>query len=51
MSMRYHFFHWPLEFPDVFAQGGFDVMLGNPPWEIVELKEQEFFANRDHSIA
>jgi hypothetical protein len=25
-------FHWPLEFPEVFAAGGFDVVLGNPPW-------------------
>src|SRR5207244_4276424 len=28
-----HFFHWPLEFPEVFAEGGFDCVLGNPPWE------------------
>ena len=26
------FFHWPLEFPEVFQEGGFDVVLGNPPW-------------------
>jgi hypothetical protein len=26
------FFHWPLEFPDVFVAGGFDVLLGNPPF-------------------
>ena len=45
------FFHWPLEFPDVFAAGGFDVVLGNPPWERVKLQEQEFFAGRDHEIA
>ena len=51
LAMHYRFFHWPLEFPDVFAQGGFDVMLGNPPWEIIELKEQEFFATRDSMIA
>ncbi|MBD2730490.1 N-6 DNA methylase [Nostoc sp. FACHB-892] len=38
-----HFFHWPLEFPEVFEQGGFDCVLGNPPWEEVQLKEQEFF--------
>ncbi|BAY42012.1 putative type II DNA modification enzyme (plasmid) [Nostoc sp. NIES-2111] len=37
------FFHWPLEFPEVFEQGGFDCLLGNPPWEEVQLKEQEFF--------
>lgn len=27
-----HPFHWPLEFPEVFAQGGFDAFIGNPPW-------------------
>ncbi|MCX7424134.1 MAG: N-6 DNA methylase [Planctomycetia bacterium] len=26
------FFHWPLAFPEVFAAGGFDVILGNPPF-------------------
>lgn len=51
LSMENRFFHWPLEFPDVFEHGGFDVMLGNPPWEIVELKEQEFFATRDARVA
>ncbi len=29
---RYHFFHWFLAFPEVFARGGFDVVLGNPPY-------------------
>lgn len=38
-------FHWPLEFPDVVVgRGGFDVVLGNPPWERIKLQEQEFFA-------
>jgi hypothetical protein len=32
-------FHWPLEFPDVMAQGGFDVVIGNPPWDIVQQEE------------
>ncbi len=45
------FFHWPLEFPEVFAAGGFDVVLSNPPWERVKLQEQEFFASRDPDIA
>lgn len=49
--MHQKFFHWPLEFPEVFADGGFDVILSNPPWEHVELKEQEFFAIRDAHIA
>ena len=45
------YFHWPLEFPEVFANGGFDVVLGNPPWDIQELKEREFFASRDSEIS
>ena len=45
------FFHWELAFPHVFARGGFDVVLGNPPWERVKLQEQEFFAPRDPEIA
>ncbi|HYP82803.1 Eco57I restriction-modification methylase domain-containing protein [Variovorax sp.] len=44
-------FHWPLAFPQVFAQGGFDCVLGNPPWEHVELKEEEFFATRHRNVA
>ena len=44
-------FHWPLEFPDVIQRGGFDVVLGNPPWERIKLQEQEFFASRDPEIA
>lgn len=45
------YFHWPLEFPEVFADGGFDVVLGNPPWDIQEFKEREFFASRDSEIS
>ena len=44
-------FHWPLEFPDVMMAGGFDAVLGNPPWERIKLQEQEFFASRDEEIA
>ncbi|MFQ3582617.1 MAG: hypothetical protein SNJ49_12015, partial [Chloracidobacterium sp.] len=45
------FFHWPLAFPEVFAQGGFDVVLSNPPWERIKLQEKEFFENEDATIA
>jgi hypothetical protein len=38
--------HWPLAFPQVFGQGGFDCVLGNPPWERIKLQEEEFFATR-----
>ncbi|MGC8724817.1 MAG: Eco57I restriction-modification methylase domain-containing protein, partial [Acidobacteriota bacterium] len=51
LAERQHFFHWPLEFPEVFAAGGFDVVLSNPPWERIKLQEQEFFAARDAEIA
>ncbi|MGP3792508.1 Eco57I restriction-modification methylase domain-containing protein [Pseudomonas sp. B392_1p] len=32
-------FHWPLAFPQVFANGGFDCVIGNPPWEIVQARD------------
>lgn len=48
---QYRFFNWQLEFPEVFAEGGFDVMLGNPPWERVKLQDEEFFATRAPEIA
>jgi len=49
-------FHWPLEFPQVFfpaagRKAGFDLALGNPPWERIKLQEQEFFASRAPEIA
>ncbi|MCC7535012.1 MAG: N-6 DNA methylase [Deltaproteobacteria bacterium] len=51
VAEQYRFFHWHLQFPQVFAKGGFAVVLGNPPWERVKLQEQEFFAVRDTDIA
>ena len=32
IAERQRFFHWELEFADVFKDGGFDFMIGNPPW-------------------
>lgn len=43
--------HWPLAFPQVFAAGGFDCVLGNPPWERIKLQEEEFFATRHRDVA
>lgn len=43
--------HWPLVFPQVFRAGGFDCVLGNPPWERVKLQEEEFFASRSQMVA
>jgi hypothetical protein len=51
LRAEHSFFHWLLEFPEVFERGGFDCVLGNPPWERIKLQEQEFFAERDPSIA
>ena len=43
--------HWWIAFPHIEKQGGFDVMLGNPPWERIKLQEEEFFASRNADIA
>jgi hypothetical protein len=52
LAEQYAFLHWHLAFPDVFARrGGFDLVLGNPPWEKVKLSEKEFFASRAPEIA
>jgi hypothetical protein len=42
LSERFHFFHWRLEFPEVFARGGFDAILGNPPWNVSEFRSDAF---------
>jgi hypothetical protein len=59
LASQYQFLHWHLAFPGVFRYpgksekpdneltgwcGGFDVVLGNPPWERIKLQEQEWFA-------
>ncbi|BCL79617.1 N-6 DNA methylase [Ktedonobacteria bacterium brp13] len=66
LAEQYQFFHWHLAFPDVFRvpmkgeipeneqtgwSGGFDVVLGNPPWEKIQLIEKEWFAMRSPNIA
>lgn len=38
IAKKQHFFHWELEFADVFKDGGFDMMIGNPPWVKFEWK-------------
>ncbi len=49
LSGNNQFFHWELEFPDVFitGKGGFDTIIGNPPWEISKPKSMEFFTTFD----
>ncbi|HLD78394.1 MAG TPA: hypothetical protein VJB16_05185, partial [archaeon] len=46
---EHRFFHWELEFPEVFAAsgGGFHAIVGNPPWEIQKPNSREFFSNLD----
>jgi hypothetical protein len=51
LAHEHRFFQWPLEFAEVFVGGGFDVALGNPPWDRIKLAEQEFFASHDRDIA
>ena len=46
IAKRHKFFHWELEFADIFAErGGFDLILGNPPWIKVEWKEQDVLSD------
>lgn len=49
LAGQHRFFHWELEFPDVFAKpnSGFDAVIGNPPWEIQKPNSMEFFSNLD----
>lgn len=62
LADEYRFFHWHLEFPEVFERsgrgadsagdtGGFDAVVGNPPWDKVKLEDKEFFASRDGALA
>jgi hypothetical protein len=64
LKTRYRFLHPHLAFPGIFLvpdnldpdeagpgwEGGFDVVVGNPPWEKVKLSEKEFFAARAPEI-
>src|ERR1019366_3838231 len=66
IATQYHFLHWHMAFPDVFRpspkaaeaenpltgwNGGFDAVLGNPPWERIKLQEREWFASRRPEIS
>lgn len=53
-ARQYRFLHPHIEFPDVFGdehKGGFDCVLGNPPWERIKLQEKEWFGARVPEIA
>ena len=49
VTAEMRFFHWELEFPDVFREegSGFSAVLGNPPWEIAKPNSKEFFSDLD----
>jgi hypothetical protein len=49
LASEVKFFHWELEFPDVFSyeRCGFNGVLGNPPWEVMKPISQEFFTEFD----
>jgi hypothetical protein len=51
LAAQYRFFHWHLAFPEVIERGGFNCVLGNPPWERVKIQEKEWFAERSPEIA
>ncbi len=55
---RETFLHWEAAFPGVWAQwqdanpsGGFDAVIGNPPWDRIKLQEVEWFATRAPELA
>ena len=55
---QYRFLHWHLAFPEIFTvppggtgvdpatgwAGGFSCVVGNPPWDAVQLEDKQFFA-------
>lgn len=49
LAAEMKFFHWEVEFPDVFTKNrsGFDALLGNPPWDVIKPNSQEFFTEFD----
>ena len=58
VAERETFLHWEVAFPGVWRhwqnhrpEGGFDAVIGNPPWEKLKLQEVEWFAPRNSAIA
>ena len=52
------FLHWQVAFPGVWSdwearelEGGFDAVIGNPPWDRMKLQQVEWFATRRPEIA
>ena len=58
LAARERFLHWEVAFPGVWSdweslepRGGFDAVIGNPPWDRIKLQEVEWFAPRRTEIA
>ncbi len=58
IARRENFLHWEVAFPGVWSrwqdnhpQGGFDAVIGNPPWDRIKLQEVEWFAIRSPDLA
>ena len=51
LAEQFQFFHFHLAFPEVSATGGFDVFMGNPPWDKIQPEEEKFFASVRPDIA
>ncbi len=58
VARRESFLHWEAAFPGVWSgwqdyrpEGGFDAVIGNPPWEKIKLQEVEWLATRDPELA
>jgi len=51
LAKRVPLLHWKLGFAQIFARGGFSVILANPPWERMKLQEEEYFAERAPAVA
>ena len=41
---------WDLIFPEAFQAGGFDAVLSNPPWDVIQYRTEDFVANYDLSV-
>ena len=51
ISKLHSYFHWCVEFPEVFVgNGGFDVMCGNPPWDKLQMEDEKWFVGKDMDI-
>ncbi|MGO1536570.1 MAG: Eco57I restriction-modification methylase domain-containing protein [Yaniella sp.] len=47
IAAEQNFFHWELEFGTIFARGGFDLQIGNPPWVRPDVDEEATLAEFD----